>query len=185
MKRIVFGSLAILGLFPIVSMGAAPALGWPEVITDLTTERRQAETCVGLIKARGDTAAVENAKATYVLAKAEMDGIIAGLETVLAEGGKPGSLPTVRPSLETTTSSLKAICAAAFATSTPHTRGVSDEIAKGIAEGAVEPVVNKISDAISAVWTHYVVDPDRLALETRKSKLEAARWPRFGDIAAP
>ena len=122
-------------------------------------------------------------KVTYLMAKGDTDGVIAGLEIVLAQGAKPGSLPTARPSLEATASSLKAICAAAFGTATPNTRGVWDAIAKGVAEGAIEPVVNKISDGIVAVWTHYVVEPDKLALETKRTKLEAARWPEFADIA--
>jgi hypothetical protein len=158
-------------------------MGWPEVIADLTTQRTQAETCVGLIKSRGDAASIDSAKLTYVMAKAERDGVIAGLETVLGEGGKPASLPTVRPSLEAAASSLKGICAAAFATATPSTKGVWDEIAKGVAEGAVEPVVNKISDGFATIWTHYVVEPDKLAMETKKTKLEATRWPEFDDIA--
>src|SRR5580658_3124781 len=109
--------LSVATALPVLSAAAfgaqAPTLGWPEVIADLTTERTQAETCVGLIKSRGDAATVASAKATYLMAKADMDGVIAGLETVLAEGGKPGSLPTVRLSLEATASSLKTICAAA------------------------------------------------------------------------
>jgi len=72
---------------------------------------------------------------------------------------------------------------AAAATATPNTKGALDGIAKGVAEGAVEPVVNKISDGVAALWAHYVVEPDKLALETRKAKLEAARWPEFADIA--
>lgn len=51
-----------------------------------------------------------------------------------------------------------------------------------MAEGAVEPIVNKITDGVTAIWTHYVVEPDKLALETRKAKLEAAKWPEFDDI---
>ena len=185
MNKIASWAGAIALLFPEALWAAQPAtMGWPEVIAALTTERSQAETCVGLIKSRGDGAAVDKAQATYGLAKADMDGVIAGLETVLAEGQKPGSLPNVRSSLETSTTSLKTICEAAAATATPNTRGVWDEIAKGVAEGAVEPVVNKISDGVAAIWNHYVVDPDKLALETTKAKLEAARWPEFGDIAA-
>ena len=184
MKGLVLCVAAALPILSAAAFGAeAPSLGWPEVIADLTTERTQVETCVGLLKSRGDAAARDKAEATYVTAKADMDGVIAGLETVLAEGSKPGSLPTVRPSLEATTTSLKAICAAAFATATPSTKGVWDEIAKGVAEGAVEPVVNKISDGVAAVWTHYFVEPDKLAVETKKAKLEAARWPEFADIA--
>ncbi len=159
-------------------------IGWPEVIADLTTERTQAETCVGLIKSRGDSPTIDSVKTTYIMAKADMDGVIAGLETALVDGGKPGSLPTIRPSLEAIASSLKEICAAAFATATPNTKGILDEIAKGVAEGAVEPIVNSISDGVAALWAHYVVEPDKLALETKKAKLEAARWPEFADIAA-
>ena len=108
-----------------------------------------------------------------------MDGVIAGLTTVLVEGGKPESLPTVRASLESSGKSLKAICDAATRTVAPNTKGVWEEIAKE----AIEPVVNKISDGIGALWTRYV-EKDKLARETKKSQLEAARWPEFGDIAA-
>ncbi|MBV8105726.1 MAG: hypothetical protein JO223_14085 [Hyphomicrobiales bacterium] len=176
---------AIVALLP-VAPGAAqtPSLGWPEVIGTLTTERSNAETCVGLLKSRADPATLDKTQSTYSAARADMDGVIAGLEAVLGEGGKPENLPNVRPSLETSAMSLKEICEAAAATATPNTRGVWDEIAKGVAEGAVEPVVNKIADGFSAIWNHYVVEPDKLKLETRKSKLEAAKWPEFADIAA-
>ncbi len=183
--RGVLGGAALALAFPAAATAAqAPAMGWPEVIAALTTERSNAETCVGLLKSRADAASLDKAKATYGMARADMDGVIAGLEAVLAEGGKPEKLPNVRPSLETSAESLKQICEAAAATATPKTKGFWDEIAKGVAEGAVEPVVDKIADGVAAIWAHYVVEPDKLALETRKSKLEAARWPEFGDIAA-
>jgi hypothetical protein len=184
MQRIL-GAAAFALAFPAAALAAAqPPLGWPEVIGALTTERSNAETCVGLLKSRVDAAALDKAKATYGMARADMDGVIAGLEALLAEGGKPGNLPNVRPSLETSANSLKQICEAAAATATPNTRGVWDEIAKAVGGAGVEAVVNKTSDGVAALWTHYLVDPDKLALETRKSKLEAARWPEFGDIAA-
>ena len=113
-----------------------------------------------------------------------MDGVIAGLEAALAEGSKPQNLPNVRPSLETSAKSLKQICEAAAATATPNTRGLWDGIAEGVAKAAVEPIVNKISEGVTAIWTHYFVEPDKLKLETRRNKLEAARWPEFADIAA-
>jgi hypothetical protein len=164
--------------------GQTATLGWPEIIAALTTERSNAETCVGLLKSRSDAATLDKAKATYGAARADMDGVIAGLQTVLGEGGKPENLPNVRPSLETSAKSLKQICEAAAATATPNTRGLWDGIAKGVAEGAVEPVVNKISDGVAGLWNHYVAEPDKLKLETRKAKLEATKWPEFGDIAA-
>ena len=186
MKRIGFIILAIIwaSIVPATICMAETPLGWPEVITDLTTQRSQAETCVGLIKSRGDAPAIDSAKGTYLLAKTDMDGVIAGLETVLVGGGKPRNLATVRPSLEATSNSLKAICAAATKTAPPNAKGVLEEIAKGVAEGATEPIVNRVSDGIAALWTHYVVEPDKLALENNKTKLEAARWPEFADIAA-
>ena len=183
--RRVLAAAAFALAFPAAALAAeATAMGWPEVIAALTTERSQAETCVGLLKSRADAATLDKAKATYGAARADMDGVIAGLETVLGERGKPESLPNVRPSLETSAQSLKQICEAAAATATPNTKGFWDGIAEGVAKAAVEPVVNKIADGVAAVWNHYVVEPDKLKLQTRKSKLEAAKWPEFGDIAA-
>lgn len=75
--------------------------------------------------------------------------------------------------------SLKEICDVATRSVAPNTKGVWGEIAKG----AIEPVVNKISDGIGALWTRHV-EKDKLAIETKKAQLEAARWPEFGDIAA-
>ena len=90
------------------------SMGWPEVIDDLTKERTQAVTCVGLIKSSGDQHAPStDAKLTYGTARAEMDGVIAGLTTALVEGGEPDRLPTVRTSLETSGKGLKEICDAA------------------------------------------------------------------------
>ncbi len=180
MSKIVNYSAAIAFVLPAAASAAQTAtVGWPEVIDDLTKERTQAETCVGLIKSGGDQSAIANAKAIYGTARADMDGVIAGLTTALVEGGKPESLPTVRASLEGSGQSLKAICDSATRTVVPNTKGVWEEIAKG----AIEPVVNKISDGIGAVWTRYV-EKDKLAIETKRAQLEAARWPEFGDIAA-
>ena len=115
---------------------------------------------------------------TTRLARAEMAGVIDGLTIVLVDGGKPESLPRIRDSLEGSGKSLQDICDAALKTVAPHTKGVWEEVAKG----AVEPLVQAISDGIGAVWKSSV-DKDKLATDTKKTKLEAARWPEFGDIA--
>ena len=75
--------------------------------------------------------------------------------------------------------SVKEICDAAVKTITPNTKGVWEEVAKG----AVEPLFKSISDGVGALWTRHV-EKDKLELETKKSQLEAAKWPKFGDIAA-
>jgi hypothetical protein len=112
------------------------------------------------------------------MAEAEMDGVIAGLTIALVQGGNPDSLSSAQASLATAGKGLEEICNAAVKTTTPNTRGVWEEIAKG----PIEPLINAISDGVGALWTRHV-EKDRLELETTKSQLEAAKWPKFGDIA--
>ena len=59
------------------------------------------------------------------------------------------------------------------------TQGVVEEIAKG----AIEPVVDKFQTGSARLWTRHV-EKDKLEFETKKTQLEAARWPEFGDIAS-
>jgi hypothetical protein len=139
----------------------------------------EAVACVGLLKSSGDEAAIDGAKRTYGIARAEMDGVVDGLVIALVDGGKPESLPTVRASLESSGQGLKAICDAATKTVAPNTKGVWEEIAKG----AIEPVVKAVSDGVGGLWAQRV-EKDRLALETKKAKLEVAKWPALGEIAA-
>jgi hypothetical protein len=158
---------------------AEASLGWPEVIALLAKARTQATTCVQVLESNGDKPSIATAQLTYGMAEGEMDGLIAGLTIALVQGGEPSSLPTAQASLETAGKGMKEICDAAVKTVTPNTKGVWEEIAKG----AVEPLFKAISDGVGALWTRHV-DKDRLALETKKSQLEAAKWPKFGDIAA-
>ncbi len=158
---------------------AQQALGWPEVIALLAKTRTQATTCVEVLKSSGDKAALASAQLTYGMAEGEMDGVIAGLTTALVQGGNPDSLPTARTSLETAGKGMKEICDAAIKTITPNTKGLWEEIAKG----PVEPLIKAISDGVGALWTRHV-EKDALELETKKTQLEAAKWPKFGDIAA-
>lgn len=79
----------LLALSCALSAAQLAKMDWPQVVADLTTERSQALTCVGLIKSSGDSAAIDGAKMTYGSAKAEMDGVIAGLTTALVAGGQP------------------------------------------------------------------------------------------------
>ena len=143
-------------IFPATLCTAQPALGWPEVIALLTKARTQATTCVEVLKSSGDKSAVASARLTYGMAEGEMDGVIAGLTTALVEGGDPERLPTVRTNLEASGKGLKEICDAA---------------------------VKTISDGVGALWTRHV-ENDKLELETKKSQFEAAKWPKFADIAA-
>jgi hypothetical protein len=175
-KRIFF--IVLASIVPPTLCMAEASFGWPEVIALLAKAKTQATTCVQVLKSNGDKAAVASAQLTYGMAEGEMDGIIAGLTTALVQGGDPNSLPTARASLETAGKGLKEICDAAVKSVTPNTKGLWEEIAKG----AVEPLIKAISDGVGALWTRHV-EKDTLELETKKSQLEAAKWPKFSDIA--
>lgn len=179
MKRSALLIFASVLLGPATLSSAQAPLGWPEVIALLAKARTQATTCVEVLKSSGDTAALASARLTYGMAEGEMDGVIAGLMTALVEGGNPDRLPTVRTSIEASGTGLKEICDAAIKTIKPNTKGVWEEVAKG----AVEPLFKAISDGVGGLWTRHV-ENDNLELETKKSQLEAAKWPKFGDIAA-
>jgi hypothetical protein len=159
-------------------MGQTP-LGWPEVIGRLTQERTQAETCVGMIKSSKNSGTIAAAKATYETTKPRIDGAIAGLVAALVEGGKPEAFPTVRDDLEISGQSLKKLCDAAVKTVTPNTKGVEETIAKAVVEEAVKPIV----DWLGEKWAR-LMEPDELERATKKSQLEAAKWPAFSDIRA-
>ena len=108
-----------------------------------------------------------------------MDGVIAGLTTVLVEGGEPEEPADGSSQSRDGGKGLKEICDAAVKTVAPNTKGVWEEVAKG----AIEPLVKAISDGVGALWKRHV-EKDKLELETKKAQLEAAKWPEFGDIAA-
>jgi len=171
--------IVFAAMIPTTLCAAEATLGWPEVIALLAKARTQATTCVQVLKSNGDKAAVARAQLTYGLAEGEMDGVIAGLTTALVDGGNPASLPTAQASLETAGKGLREICDAAVKTVTPNTKGVWEEITKG----AVEPLVKAISDGVGGLWTRHV-EKDKLEIETKKTQLEAAKWPKFSDIAA-
>jgi hypothetical protein len=178
-RRILLIASASIWIVPVARSAEQSTMSWPEVIGLLTKARTQVTTCVGVLKSSGEKAALASARLTYGMAEAEMDGVIAGLTTALVEGGDPDRLPTVRTSLETSGKGLKEICDAAVKTIPPNTKGVFEEMAKG----AVEPLIQAISAGVGALWTRHV-ENDNLELETKTLQLEAAKWPKFGDIAA-
>ena len=178
MKKIVLVLSVSIWIIP-ATLAAQATLDWPEVIARLAKAKTQATTCVQVLKSNGDKSSVAKAQLTYGMAEAQMDGVIAGLTIALVQGGNPDSLPTARTSLDNAGKGLKEICDAAVKTATPNAKGVWEEIAKG----AVEPLFKTISDGVGVWWTRRV-EKDNLELETKKSQLEAAKWPKFSDIAA-
>src|SRR3712207_294875 len=70
-------------------------VNWQEAVARLAQERTRAETCARLLKKHGDAAAVDRGALAYGEAKAEYDGIVAGLGVALAQKQQPASLPEI------------------------------------------------------------------------------------------
>jgi hypothetical protein len=157
-------------------------LGWPEVIARLTQERTEVETCVGMIKSSKSASMITSVKATYETIKPRVDGAIAGLVAALVEDGKPEALPSIRDDLEATGNGLKDICDAALGTlkSNSHQKGGWQE---AIATAAVQATVKPMIDWLREWWARSR-ESDKLAMETKRTQLESAKWPKFADIAA-
>jgi hypothetical protein len=162
--------------------GAATSVGWPETIELLAQERSQAETCVEVLKSGSDKPTIATSRLTYGAAKAQADGVIAGLTIALVQGGEPNTLPAVLTRLKEAGAGLQEVCDSALKTASAEggTKGVVEEILKV----PIEPIVNAISSGVSGIWTGRV-EKDKLELETIKAQLEAAKWPDFGQVAPP
>jgi hypothetical protein len=84
--------------FGAICLAFAPATaqttpGWPETIQLLAQQRTQAEACVQTLKQGGDKAAVATGRLTYGAAKAQADGVIAGLTVALVQGATRARSP--------------------------------------------------------------------------------------------
>ncbi len=93
--------------------GASPhaqEINWQEAVARLAQERTRAETCVVWLKKYGDAAARDRGALAYGEAKAEYDGVIAGLVVALARKGPPGSLPDLQARLQRGFDEREAFC---------------------------------------------------------------------------
>jgi hypothetical protein len=81
------------------SSGSTQEISWQEAVARLARERTVAETCAALLTKVGEAAAVDRGALDYGAAKAEYDGIIAGLIVALARKGEPASLPDIEARL--------------------------------------------------------------------------------------
>ena len=92
---------------------APEAIGWPEAVARLAAERQRAVACAGLARALpGEAAALLGA--AYGEAKAEADGVVAGLAVALAQstgrGAPVAALPDLERRLEAGLAKREAFC---------------------------------------------------------------------------
>jgi hypothetical protein len=90
----------------------AQEINWQEAVARLAQERTQAETCAGVLKKYGDHTTIDRRSITYGEAKAEYDGVIAGLTVALARNQQPASLPSLQDRLQRGFEKREALCSA-------------------------------------------------------------------------
>jgi hypothetical protein len=154
----------------------AQEINWQEAVARLARERTLAETCAALLKKYGDDAARDRGSLAYGQAKADYDGVIAGLVVALARGEQPKTLADLQAQLQRGFEERDAFCRSVqplLATIAGQKGPIAD-----IVGGAVKP----LTDAIVAIWSR-VRDDDALMRKTIQTQLEATSWPAFDKVA--
>jgi hypothetical protein len=153
----------------------AEQINWQEAVARLARERTQAEACVRILKKYGDTAAIDRGSLTYANAKADYDGIIAGLTVALARRQQPKSLPDLEQQLQRGFEEREAFCKSVqpLVPQSTGQRGVIEEVVKG--------VVGSVIDALKEIYLHSR-DEDALTRKTIQTQLEATSWPTFASV---
>jgi hypothetical protein len=154
----------------------AQEINWQEAVARLARERTLAETCAALAKKYGNKATQARLSMTYGEAKADYDGLIAGLAVALARREHPESLPDLQAQLQRGFDKREAFCQSVEPL-VPKKPGEKGPIAE-IAGGAVKPLI----DAVVAIWSR-TRDDDALMRKTIQTQLEATSWPAFDKVA--
>ena len=170
----------LLVLMPVCAMvgaRAAEEIGWQDAIARLAEERTDAETCVQKLKKYGDAPAVDRGSFAYADAKAEYDGMIAGLDVALAQQDKPTSLPDLQARLQRGFDKRMAFCKSVQNLGPQPEQGAKGPLAD-IVSGAVGPLV----DAVKAIWLERM-NQNEARRATIETQLKATAWPSFASIS--
>jgi hypothetical protein len=154
----------------------AQDVNWQEAVARLARERTQAETCASVLKKYGDTAAIGRGAIAYGHAKAEYDGIIAGLAVALARRQQPVSLPDLEGKLRRGFGEREAFCTSVQ----PLIPGSKGD--KGLIDSIVSGVVGPLVEALKAIYLRSR-DDDALIRKTIETQLEATAWSSFAAVS--
>jgi hypothetical protein len=171
------GVIMLVALLVMPAMIQAQTMRWPEAVAALAAERTRAETCARLLKhhAGDDKAALSRGELAYASAKADVDGVIAGLTVVLAERGTPPQLPDLEARLTRGVQAREAFCRQVTAL-VPEDPGTRDFLVPLL--GVVLPPLLEAARVLYAS----VTDQDRLLRQTIQTQLEATTWRPFADL---
>jgi hypothetical protein len=154
----------------------AQDINWQEAVARLARERTHAETCASVLKKYGDPTAIERGSVNYGEAKAEYDGIIAGLSVALARKQQPASLSDMQGRLQRGFEKREAFCQNALSF-LPQSKGEKGPIEE-IVSGAIGPLFK----AVEAIYFR-AKDDDLLTRKTIQTQLEATSWPAFASVS--
>jgi hypothetical protein len=157
---------------------SAPDINWQEAVAQLAQERTQAETCVRLLKKYGNGAAIDRGSIAYGEAKAEYDGVIAGLTVALAQKAQPASLPDLEARLQRGFAKREAFCRSVQALMPPPQTAGERGVIEEIVSGALKPLI----EAVQAIYLG-AKDAAALTCATIRTQLEATSWPEFAAVA--
>jgi hypothetical protein len=171
------GVFVLVALLLLPAVVRAQAMRWPEAVAVLAAERTRAETCWRLLKrhAGHDATALSRGELAYATAKADVDGVIAGLTVVLAQRGTPPDLPEVEARLTRGVQAREAFCTQVMAL-VPEDPGTRDFLVPLL--GAVLP---PLLEAARTLYTGQTAQ-DRLLRQTIQTQLEATTWAAFADL---
>ena len=156
---------------------ANAAIGWQEAVARLAGERTRAEFSAAVLKALGSPVQVHEGARLYAEAKAEVDGVIAGLIVAVAAGKTPKSLPDLEARLERGIAAGEALGrqAEAVLAAAPGRRNLKTVAFTDLTG------LGKVIEALKALVERWA-DADLLTRKTIQTQLEAARWPDFTDV---
>ncbi len=134
-----------------------------------------AETSARLLKKYGDSTAVDSGSISYAEAKAEFDGVIAGLLVALAQRQKPSSLSDLQERLQRGFKKRYAFCKGVESLIPPATGD------KGLITIKLRGDVGQLIEAVKEIYLR-AKDDNALARKTIQIQLEATSWPAFDAI---
>jgi hypothetical protein len=174
-RQVSGGLLVVLLLMPAVVQ--AQPMRWQDAVAALAAERTRAETCGQLLKryAGKDTDALTRGALAYDKARADVDGVIAGLIVVLAQRGMPRDLADLEAQLTRGVQAREVFCTQAIALVPP------DPGTRTLLGDLVGAFVKPLVDAVVTVYK-LKVEEDRLLRQTIQTQLEATTWAPFADL---
>jgi hypothetical protein len=154
-------------------MTESQTLSWQSAVAELTAEKQRATTAAGIIKRLGGPGDLAAAEIAYGDGRAETEAVIAALTIALEQGKGADDRADLDARIERATAARETLGRRA------------QDLAAGTRGPALDLLVSALPTLLSAVgalWTRRT-DRDAATRATIATRLEAARWPPFADIA--